>query len=130
MWLYVTGNWPENQIDHLNHKRRDNRFENLRDVNNQINHFNRPMQASNTSGFVGVSFQKATKSFEAYINIAKKKIRLGRFKNLIDAIDARKEANIKYGFHENHGIGLGIPKKPTMSNKRGRPSIRVIDKVK
>lgn len=32
-----------------------------------------------------------------------KTIYLGRFDNLEDAIKARQEAEIKYGFHPNHG---------------------------
>lgn len=30
-WLYVTGKWPVDQIDHKNRNRSDNRFENLRE---------------------------------------------------------------------------------------------------
>ena len=29
-WLYVHGEWPKEQIDHINHIRTDNRMENLR----------------------------------------------------------------------------------------------------
>ena len=31
-WLYVTGKWPDGQIDHLNRDSKDSRFKNLRDV--------------------------------------------------------------------------------------------------
>jgi hypothetical protein len=37
IWLIVTGDWPQYQIDHINGNRRDNRFENLRDVTGLIN---------------------------------------------------------------------------------------------
>lgn len=123
VWLYVTGSWPKDQIDHQNHDRRDNRFENLCEASNVTNHLNRPMQATNTSGFVGVSFCKRTNRFAAYITIRGKQNKLGRFEKLEDAIDARKAANEKYGFHKNHGIGYGISRKPAMSNKKGRPAL-------
>lgn len=40
-WLYMTGNWPKGQIDHINHDRADNRWANLRDVSQAVNLQNR-----------------------------------------------------------------------------------------
>jgi HNH endonuclease len=37
IWLYVTGSWPVNCIDHINGDPYDNRFDNLRDVTHQVN---------------------------------------------------------------------------------------------
>lgn len=114
VWFFHTGEWPDRQIDHINHQRRDNRFENLRLADNMENHRNRPMQRNNKSGFVGVSYDKRG-FFKAYVTVAGKHIGLGNFKNIDDAIEARQKANKQYGFHENHGIGLGIGKKPAKS---------------
>jgi hypothetical protein len=111
VWFYHTGEWPDQQIDHINHQRRDNRFENLRLADNSENHKNRPMQRNNTSGFVGVYWDKRG-WFESYIHIHRRKIRLGRFAEIEDAIEARKRANKEYGFHENHGVGNGITQRP------------------
>jgi hypothetical protein len=36
-WLYVHGEWPKNQIDHINRLRDDNRLVNLRDVTHTEN---------------------------------------------------------------------------------------------
>lgn len=36
-WLYMTGQWPKDQIDHKNMDRSDNRFGNLRQANNSEN---------------------------------------------------------------------------------------------
>lgn len=40
-WLYVHGEWPSGQIDHINGIRSDNRLANLRAVSNQVNGQNR-----------------------------------------------------------------------------------------
>lgn len=36
-WLYVYGKWPDNQIDHINGHKYDNRIENLRDIPQKLN---------------------------------------------------------------------------------------------
>jgi hypothetical protein len=40
-WLYMTGEWPGNEIDHINRDGLDNRFANLRDVTHEVNSLNR-----------------------------------------------------------------------------------------
>lgn len=102
-WLYMAGEHPAGQIDHINHDRKDNRFVNLRVVTNMDNNKNKPIQKNNTSGFVGVTLFKRINKWRAYIVVLDKQIHLGYFEKIEDAIKARIEANIKYGFHENHG---------------------------
>lgn len=110
VWLWVHGEFPTRQIDHINHDRRDNRPENLRLVDNIENHKNRPMQISNKSGFVGVWYDKRHNRYQAYISVDKKRINLGIFASFDAAVAARKEANLRYGYHQNHGSELGRPK--------------------
>jgi len=102
-WFYVTSEWPEDQVDHINGDSTDNRFVNLREVDNQENCKNTKLCKNNSSGFNGVSWHKSNKNWSAYIMVDRKKIHLGGFKDKQDAISARKQANIKYGYHENHG---------------------------
>jgi len=102
-WLYVHGEFPENQIDHINHDRIDNRIVNLREATNATNHMNRPMQRNNKSGFTGVFFEKSISKWRAQLRTDGKNIHLGVFHKLSDAIKARKKGNIRHGFHENHG---------------------------
>lgn len=102
-WLYVHGSFPKNEIDHIDHDRLNNRIDNLRDVTRQENKKNTSISSSNTSGFMGVCWDNSVEKWMVTISISGKRKTLGRFTNINDAIEARKAANIKYGYHENHG---------------------------
>lgn len=102
-WLYTYGSFPPEQIDHINHNRSDNRLENLRSVTNQENAMNRSKHKLNKSGVTGVSWSKSYKRWIGNITIDGKRIYLGNFVSFSDAVDARKNAEVLYGFHENHG---------------------------
>ena len=56
-WLYVHGKWPNDQIDHINGNRADNRLINLREVTGAVNNQNqRRARTDNKScGLLGVS---------------------------------------------------------------------------
>lgn len=103
-WLYVYGEFPENQIDHINHIRNDNRISNLRDASGSDNQRNQRVAKNNTSGTIGVIFNNLINRWVARIGTPQKRIFLGRFKKKEDAIKARKEAEIYYGYHRNHGL--------------------------
>ncbi|HGF7373652.1 TPA: HNH endonuclease [Vibrio cholerae] len=102
-WLYMTGFFPDGDIDHINHDRLDNRFCNLRVVTKDENNRNMSMRHSNTSGVTGVSLHRATGSWCAEIKHKGKKVYLGLYKDINDAKLAREEAEVRYGYHENHG---------------------------
>ncbi len=53
-FLYVTGNWPEAQVDHINGKRDDNRWANLRHATSIGNAANAKIRKDNTTGQKGV----------------------------------------------------------------------------
>lgn len=93
-WFYMTGEWPKDQIDHINMKRDDNRFSNLRLATNAENSRNREVQSNNTSGFKGVSFNKNTGKFVAYIEKDKKRKNLGYFADAISAHEARARVEV------------------------------------
>lgn len=82
--------------DHIKHINYDNRKSQLRIVTQNQNNYNTKIPINNTSGCKGVSFNKEKKKYEAYIKVNKKKICLGYFSDLKDAIKARKEAEEKY----------------------------------
>ena len=102
-WLLTYGSWPVDQIDHINGNKKDNRLANLRNVSNRENSRNKKIYKNNTSGTLGVSFDKSKQGYVASIMIKGKHKNLGVFKNKEEAIAARAAANIKYNFHENHG---------------------------
>lgn len=103
-WLYVTGVWPEHQIDHIDGDGLNNRWDNLREVTNQENQQNRKRMSRNTSGVIGVSFDKGMQKWSARIKAAGKYQYLGCYDKLEDAAKARKDAEEKYGFHKSYGI--------------------------
>jgi len=103
IWFMYYGEWPKDQIDHINGDATDNRIENLRDVSCQDNQRNVRRKGNNTSGTTGVHWHISKKKWEAQIMINDKRLFLGRFKHKEDAIAARKAAEKKYGYHENHG---------------------------
>ena len=100
--LYFKGEHPKDQIDHINGIRDDNRIENLREVTNLENHQNMKRSASNKSGVTGVSFCKRDGKWRAYIKLDKNKF-LGAFDDVSEAAKARKDAEVEYGYHSNHG---------------------------
>lgn len=92
-------------IDHINadHKT-DNRKENLRVIPQSKNVLNRRRQSTNKSGKSGVSFDKRSGNWVAYIKINNKSHHLGYYKNKEDAIEARLKGEEEY-FGEYQYIG-------------------------
>lgn len=101
-WLYMTGNWPKRQIDHINHVKNDNRFINLRDISAQENMRNRSLSSRNLSGIPGVYYSMSDTWFVA-IGENSKSVHIGSYSEMFEAICARKSAENKYGYHPNHG---------------------------
>lgn len=94
---------PEEQIDHINHKLGDNRIVNLRKVDSTDNHRNMSKPKNNSSGVSGVCWDNNRGKWKAAIQLFGVTKNLGRFDSFESAVAARKDAEGKYGFHENHG---------------------------
>ena len=95
-WLYMRGEWPTDQIDHINRIRTDNRSSNLREVTNNQNLQNKSKYSNNTSGHPGVCWCKQNSKWRATIRHNNKRIHLGYFDDIEDAIAARKAAEKLY----------------------------------
>lgn len=79
-WLYYYGTWPEEFIDHINGDRSDNRIENLRMANSQLNLENiRKPQRNNASGFLGVHWHAQSGKWRSQIISHGKKHHIGLF---------------------------------------------------
>lgn len=83
-------------IDHINGNRLDNRKDNLRICTRSQNLMNKDNSGANTSGKIGVVFDKSRRKWAARIKINSKHINLGRFKQKGDAILTRLLAEDKY----------------------------------
>ena len=101
-FLYVDGVMPE-YVDHINHIRTDNKWNNLRASSYSINSKNRLLQKTNTSGASGVYFYKKINKWCVEIGFNNKSIYLGSYKNKETAVTIRKAAEGWYGYHKNHG---------------------------
>lgn len=101
VWFMETGKWPH-QIDHIDHDRLNNSWNNLREVQSRENQLNTSKSRNNTSGVTGVRILPSGK-YNAYITVNRKQIGLGSYATIEEAVDARKKAETDYGFHENHG---------------------------
>lgn len=95
-WALHYGKWPENQIDHINGIKTDNRICNLREATNSQNGKNLGLSKANKSGVKGVSFETYTQRWKASIKVESKTISLGRFNSIEDAAIARKLAEQHY----------------------------------
>lgn len=102
-FLFMTGSFPKNQVDHIDQNRSNNIWNNLRDIKQKENTKNRKVDSRSISDYTGIRFIKKTNKFQARIYSNGKLIILGSFTNLKDAIDIKEKANIKYKFHKNHG---------------------------
>lgn len=100
IWIYMTGKNPT-RLTILHGDGTDNRWCNLREVDNAENGKNQRLSVNNTSGISGVSWFKPIGKWQAHIMVAGKRVSL-KYHNH-EAACARKSAENRYNFHKNHG---------------------------
>ena len=86
IWFFHYGYFPENDLDHINRNKADNKIENLREVSKSCNARNCGNQINNISGVKGVHFQKFQKVWVAHIWVAGKEHYLGQSRDFNEAI--------------------------------------------
>lgn len=95
-WFYMTGFWPSRLVDHKDRNGGNNRWNNLRLATFSENAQNSKLSAANTSGHKGVTWYKRYQKWMVQIGVNMKKIHLGYFASLDEAIAVRKAAEIEY----------------------------------
>jgi hypothetical protein len=100
-WLYVNGQFPINQLDHIDGDKTNNKFGNLRTATNKQNQENVPLQTNNTSGYRGVSFDKRVNKFRAYVCHNRKNITIGLFATGEDAAIAARSVRDQLFTHHH-----------------------------
>jgi hypothetical protein len=101
MWLYVYGEFPKTNIDHIDRCRSNNSILNLRLATPKQNAENMFRTSTNTSGYRGVHFNKRlqSKPWSANIMHNKKTIHIGYFQTAEEASIARKSTENIYFTH-------------------------------
>ncbi|MCI1050060.1 HNH endonuclease [Stenotrophomonas maltophilia] len=96
-WLYVHGEHPAGEIDHINGVRDDNRIANLRVTDRRGNMQNQhgPKKNSRCSS-VGVGYRPKTGQYVARIQTVGGRLYLGCFRNELDASNAYQAAKKIY----------------------------------
>lgn len=103
-WLWANGSMPSDDIDHINGDGLDNRLSNIRVVTRNENLRNMPKQKSNTSGLTGIHWRARTQRWIAQINKKPgRRMHLYCGPDLFEAVCIRKSAELKLGYHANHG---------------------------
>jgi hypothetical protein len=108
IWAMQTGAWPINQVDHINQKRMDNRWCNLREATRSQNCANTSSRPNSSSKYLGVGWHKSEQNWRATIRKNGCKKHIGSFDCEIQAAKAYDAAAL-----EIHGqfANLNFPER-------------------
>jgi hypothetical protein len=103
-FLAMTGEMPDGDIDHIDGDGLNNQWSNLRIVSHKQNMMNKQIYKTNRSGCPGVSWTNTWQKWVARINDKDgKRVSLGYYQRLEDAVAARRQAEKEHSYHANHG---------------------------
>lgn len=88
VWAIIHGEWPVNEIDHIDLDRTNNKICNLREAIRNENAWNAPHHKDNKSGLKGVVLDKRRGHWSAKIMKFGKLYNLGRFNTAQEAHEA------------------------------------------
>lgn len=91
-WLWMHGEWPSAEIDHIDLNKANNKISNLREASKSQNMMNQSVRASSATGIKGVQFDKRRGQFTARITANGVIHRLGRFDTADMAASAYRSA--------------------------------------
>lgn len=95
-WAIENGEWPDDEIDHRDGDRSNNKYENLRKATHAENMQNKAIQINNKSGIPGVWFERRTGRWRAEIQAGGRKISVGRFATKERAAAEMAVARVKF----------------------------------
>jgi hypothetical protein len=78
-FLYMKGEWPVGNVDHEDTDRSNNAWDNLRPASKSENGANRGANKNNSSGFKGVTWNRAIGKWQAQITLNRRHRVLGHF---------------------------------------------------
>jgi len=107
-FLYITGKYPPQEVDHINGDGTDNTWTNLRRVDKAANGRNQKIHSNNSSGVAGVYWNRNLKKWHVQISVNRKRKHVCFSDSLLEAVCSRKAAERKYGYHPNHGQLRGL----------------------
>ena len=93
--LWMTGRWPQGEVDHRDHDPRNNKWSNLRTATSSQNKMSCRTRSDNTSGHRGVWFEKRRKHWIAEIHSDGDRLHLGSFPTAEAAKAARDAAALR-----------------------------------
>ena len=99
-WMYVTGEFPTLQIDHIDGEKTNNAWNNLRLATNKQNAENTKLSSKNTSGYRGVTFRKEYGKYEANVKHNQKRFYLGSFATAEEAAEAARNKRAELFSHD------------------------------
>ena len=93
-WLYMTGVWPVDRVDHWDEDKSNNRWGNLRESTASTNGANRSRPRNNKSGLKGVYLDARSGKWIAQLHHLGRNKYLGRFNNKDEAAAAYLDAAV------------------------------------
>lgn len=103
-WLWMNDTKLPSEIDHINRDPTDNRWANLRAATHIENMRNLSLSKANTSGVVGVSWQKQRGKWQAKCQVRGKTYNLGNFDTIPEAASALSDFRASHSFSPHHGM--------------------------
>lgn len=104
IWFHQKGFWAK-EIDHNDHVRDNNSWDNLSEVTHEMNSRNMKQLKNTKTGVQGIQYNRATDKYVAHITVKGRKV----FQKTYDpedvelAIAERQAKLIELGFNPNHG---------------------------
>jgi hypothetical protein len=102
-WAMHHGAWPSGRIDHINGDPADNSIKNLRLATPEDNARNASRSRRNKSGVTGVRWYAQSGKWHVQISKNHRNHHIGFFNDFNEAVAARKQAELDFGYHPNHG---------------------------